>query len=214
MGFSNLFKSSGGGGASKLADLTDIPSFQVGKYLQISSAGVPIWNEAVTTELNYSEVDTYADLPTGIAAGIIYIVNMTTGIYGFRKLAGFYQTDGENDWSYLGTGDWVDLGSNQSIAGIKTFNNSPIIPVATTANQAVNKSQLDAITLTPGPQGIQGIQGIKGDTGAAGVNSWAAIPDKPTTLLGYAITDVYSMTYIDTQLGNIQSALATINGVS
>lgn len=35
---------------------------------------------------------------------------------------------------------------NETIAGVKTFSSSPIVPTATTAGQAVNKAQLDAVT--------------------------------------------------------------------
>ena len=41
-------------------------------------------------------------------------------------------------------GDVVKLTGNQTIAGIKTFNSSPVVPAATLATQAVNKGQLDA----------------------------------------------------------------------
>jgi hypothetical protein len=43
-------------------------------------------------------------------------------------------------------GAGVDLTTNQTIAGVKTFSSSPVVPNATTSGQAVNKGQLDAIT--------------------------------------------------------------------
>lgn len=39
----------------------------------------------------------------------------------------------------------VLITGNQTIAGVKTFSSSPVIPVGANANEAVNKSQLDAI---------------------------------------------------------------------
>ena len=40
--------------------------------------------------------------------------------------------------------DTVNLTGDQTIAGVKTFSSSPIVPAATTSTQAVNKSQMDA----------------------------------------------------------------------
>jgi hypothetical protein len=39
--------------------------------------------------------------------------------------------------------DTVNLTGNQTVAGVKTFSSSPIVPTATTNTQAVNKSQMD-----------------------------------------------------------------------
>ena len=39
--------------------------------------------------------------------------------------------------------DTVNLTGNQTIAGVKTFSSSPIVPTATTSTQAVNKAQMD-----------------------------------------------------------------------
>lgn len=38
----------------------------------------------------------------------------------------------------------VGLTGNETIAGVKTFSSSPVVPTATTSGQAVNKGQLDA----------------------------------------------------------------------
>ncbi len=40
----------------------------------------------------------------------------------------------------------VKLTGDQTIAGVKTFSSSPVVPNATTSGQAVNKGQLDAVT--------------------------------------------------------------------
>lgn len=40
--------------------------------------------------------------------------------------------------------DTVNLTGNQTIAGVKTFSSSPVVPTATTGTQAVNKAQMDA----------------------------------------------------------------------
>ena len=39
--------------------------------------------------------------------------------------------------------DTVNLTGNQTVAGVKTFSGSPIVPTATTGTQAVNKDQMD-----------------------------------------------------------------------
>jgi hypothetical protein len=44
----------------------------------------------------------------------------------------------------LSVGNTVKLTTNQTISGIKTFVNSPVIPIALNANEPVRKSQLDA----------------------------------------------------------------------
>ena len=40
--------------------------------------------------------------------------------------------------------DTVNLTGNQTVAGVKTFSSSPVVPTATTTTQAVNKAQMDA----------------------------------------------------------------------
>lgn len=39
--------------------------------------------------------------------------------------------------------DTVNLTGNQTVAGVKTFSSSPVVPTATTSTHAVNKSQMD-----------------------------------------------------------------------
>lgn len=71
----------------------------------------------------YTEVATYADLPlASTVSGKIYVVTTTAGIIFInRKLAGYYRSDGVN-WNYLGdVTSYVDLISDQTVAGIKTF---------------------------------------------------------------------------------------------
>ena len=117
----------------------------------------------------YQVVDTYADLPVGVS-GLICIVKTTTGIWGFRKLAGFYRYDAS--WNYLGVGDWVDLGTDQTIGGVKNFTGALTIngvaPVITTDTRLS-----DARTPTAHNQ------------------AWSSITGTPTTVTGYGLTDVY-----------------------
>ena len=80
------------------------------------------------------QVDTYADLAnlTDLYVGDVYLVKTTTGIIGFRKLAGLYRWDGSS-WTSLqlqmqgnlvyfnNTG--TELTSNNSEDAIKEINN-------------------------------------------------------------------------------------------
>lgn len=49
----------------------------------------------------YPMVNTFADLPVAAVVDRIYIVRTTTGIIGFRKLAGMWRDNGTS-WDYLG----------------------------------------------------------------------------------------------------------------
>ena len=52
------------------------------------------------------------------------------------------------DLSNLG-GQFVKLTGNQTIAGVKTFTSSPIVPTPTAVNQAVNKQYVDNMVISP-----------------------------------------------------------------
>lgn len=55
--------------------------------------------------LTNTSVDVYANLPScSEHYGEVWLVQNTTGIYGFRKLAGFYRAS-LLDWTYLGDND-------------------------------------------------------------------------------------------------------------
>lgn len=66
-----------------------------------------------------------------------------------------------------------------------------------------------------GADGPQGPQGLKGDTGAtgpqgpAGPSDWNAIPNKPTTIAGYGITDAYTKAQSDANYPTKAGAGAT-----
>jgi hypothetical protein len=47
-------------------------------------------------------------------------------------------------------GSGVALTGNQTVAGVKTFTSSPVVPNATTSDQAVNKGQLDTVASQAG----------------------------------------------------------------
>ena len=56
-----------------------------------------------------------------------------------------YYTETEIDTLYSTT---VKLTENQTIAGVKTFTSSPIVPTPTTVNQAVNKQYVDNMVIS------------------------------------------------------------------
>lgn len=79
--------------------------------------------------------------------------------FAYPKNAIIKATDGENyvslvddneddpvgsiNWSVFNSSDFVDKTTNQTIAGVKTFSSSPIVPTPTTGTQAVNKDYAD-----------------------------------------------------------------------
>lgn len=63
----------------------------------------------------------------------------------------------------------VDLVSNQTISGIKTFVQSPIVPIATSPTQVPQLAQLTALgTVIGGVNGFAGVLTINGTSGASG----------------------------------------------
>lgn len=67
------------------------------------------------------------------------------------------------------TGVVYSTGMDQTISGIKTFVNSPIVPIATNSNQAVQLAQLNALgTVMGGVTGFGGVLSINGTSGASG----------------------------------------------
>lgn len=77
------------------------------------------------------QVNTYADLLLldDLFDGDIYLVKQTTGIIGFRKLAGLYRWDGES-WTALQT---------QFVAELMYFNNSGTNLVSNNAQDAIKE---------------------------------------------------------------------------
>lgn len=141
----------------------------------------------------------------------------------------------------------IDLGSyaldstvvhninNESISGVKTFTNSPIVPIATTSGQVVRLGQLATVATsgdyndlinTPLVYTFTGSssQYTKGDgtyaTFPINVSSfindsnyltsissiaWSALTGTPTILAGYGITDAYTKTQSDTKYFKLTS---------
>lgn len=76
------------------------------------------------------------------------------------------------------TGGFVDLTTNQTIGGVKTFSSSPIVPTPTTGTQAANKTYVDskATVSAPKVKHIVGITNIE----TPSIN-WVNMPDMTYT---------------------------------
>jgi hypothetical protein len=95
----------------RFADAPTSPDFQgetYGFWHDTEANELKFWSNTgwltvgIPTPESYPEVATFADLPLASGnTGAIYIVQTTTGIIGFRKLAGLYRSDGAA-WNYLG----------------------------------------------------------------------------------------------------------------
>jgi hypothetical protein len=101
------------------------------------------------TNTFYTEVATYADLPDPtLNTGPTFLVKQTTGIlFVNRKLAGLYRSDG-TAWIYLGdVSTYVDLGTEQTVTGLKHFENIRV-PAASDPLSPVNKEQVEQMLMS------------------------------------------------------------------
>lgn len=96
----------------------------------------------------------------------------------------------------------VKITGNQSIAGVKTFSASPIVPTPTTATQATNKTYVDsalndkANTTTVNSLDAQNVK-ITGDQTVAGVKTFSSSPKAP---VASAYNDVVIKQQMDSAL--------------
>lgn len=99
--------------------------------------------------------------------------------------------------------DNVKLTGNQTVAGVKTFSESPIVPTPTTATQATNKTYVDsalndkANTTTVNSLDAQNVK-ITGDQTVAGVKTFSTSPKAPVAI---ANNDVVIKQQMDSALG-------------
>lgn len=73
-------------------------------------------------------------------------------------------------------GNFVDTKNAETIAGIKTFSASPIVPTPTTATQAANKSYVDGVAIAGAAKATEVVYGI------AKLSSAAADPAAPVVV--------------------------------
>lgn len=88
----------------------------------------------------------FPDLDNHIRAAYSFIASLRDGKLDASTVSAFMLTvlndaDAGTARTTLGA---VGLTGNETIAGVKTFSSSPVVPSATTSGQAVNKGQLDA----------------------------------------------------------------------
>ncbi|CAB4120778.1 hypothetical protein UFOVP5_15 [uncultured Caudovirales phage] len=92
------FELSSGAAASALSGAELIPIRQAGAPKAATAAQILAYIKGVY----YPQVATWADLPSAATVtGDIYVVQTTTGLIGFRKLAGLWRSNGAT-WDYLG----------------------------------------------------------------------------------------------------------------
>jgi len=63
-------------------------------------------------------------------------------------------------WLDTTSSDFARLTGNQTIAGVKTFSSSPIVPNPTTATQAASKSYVDGVAIAGGASSSDTVYGI------------------------------------------------------
>ena len=91
----------------KISAMTDLAPPTSADILPIVRAGANgRWSLSdLETYLNtylFDRYNTYADLPAATGSGVIVQVMTTTGIIGFRNLAGMYYDAAPSTWTYLG----------------------------------------------------------------------------------------------------------------
>jgi len=110
---------------------------------------------------------------------------------------------------------------NETVAGVKTFSGSPIVPTPTTSGQAATKGYVDSAIVTGTPDATTGVKGLVQLAGdLAGT---AALPTVPglatkqpldatlTSLAGYSADGILTQTAPDTFVGR---TITAGNGIS
>lgn len=110
----------------------------------------------------------------------------------------------------------MHLIGDETANGIKTFVQSPLVPIATLANQAVPKQQLDSLGVSIGGlTGFAGVSSLNGSTGAASGAVYLVGAGTVSVLQCGAIFYVSGLTPITNQLYGAQIPLPSgITGLS
>ena len=103
----------------------------------------------------------------------------------------------------LSTEDYTTADKNK-LNNIENNANNYTLPVATA-------NGLGGIKIGAGLTISNGVVSVNAGGTADSVN-WSGVISTPTTLAGFGITDAYTKTEVDTMIGDIASALDTING--
>lgn len=103
---------------------------------------------------------------------------------------------------------------SETIAGVKTFSSSPIIPTPSTNTEAANKAYVDSVAGGGGPVTWGGISGTLGDQSDLQA-AFNAKVDSSTTVNGHALSTNVSVTASDVGLGSVDNTSdATKNSAS
>ncbi len=100
----------------------------------------------------------------------------------------------------------VHLTGTQTVAGVKTFSSSPIVPTPTTNTQAANKSYVDATAAAGAPDATSSVKGIlqlTGDLGGTAASPTVpGLAGKANTTHSHAAGDITSGTMSTARLGS------------
>ncbi|HRK41195.1 MAG TPA: hypothetical protein PLN95_03910, partial [Candidatus Saccharibacteria bacterium] len=100
----------------------------------------------------------------------------------------------------------VRLTGTQTVAGVKTFSSSPIVPTPTTNTQAANKSYVDATAAAGAPDATSSVKGIlqlTGDLGGTATSPTVpGLAGKANTSHNHAASDITSGTMATARLGS------------
>lgn len=96
--------------------------------------------------------------------------------------------------------EFVPLRNDVTIAGVKTFSSSPVVPTPTTSTQAANKSYVDGVAIAGAPNASTSIQGLvqeatqaqvdaKTQTGSTGAKLFQNLSTQRSTLTSDYVVD-------------------------
>jgi len=100
----------------------------------------------------------------------------------------------------------VHLTGTQTVAGVKTFSSSPVVPTPSTSTQAANKSYVDATAAAGAPDATSSVKGIiqlTGDLGGTAASPTVpGLSGKANTSHSHATSDITSGTMSTARLGS------------
>ena len=145
------------GGADNLGNHTATKPLQMGSYAIMTSSSIEgvksikfSNGDTITskTDMNWTVVPTYNDLPTADPSNVneIYLTTTTTGVLFFKKKAGLWRSDGSN-WNYCGNDAYTQAESDDKYAikddsftftGEVSYTSSLIMPFGVLMSSGIN----------------------------------------------------------------------------
>lgn len=152
------------------------------------------WTNSYLTTQDDSDL-TYTDVGTSTTVGSPPV---SAGAYGSPPkvlLTGAAEVQGVLPVANGGTGsstdDTVKLTGDQTVAGVKTFTSSPVVPTPSTDFQAATKEYVDDLIGTIGGSDTDDVK-LTGDQTVAGIKTFSSSPIVPTpTTASQAATKAY-----------------------